>query len=61
MTAHNLPHHRDRSFIPQKILSLSNQLVVPVIARQLINCLDDFVPPQPYIEKLLPFVRNRSL
>ena len=58
VAAYNLSHYPQRSFIPQRIPGLSNQLVVAITARQLIDCLDNFVPYQPYIEELLPFVRN---
>ena len=45
--------------LPSKRLdSLSNQLIVPVTSKQLIGGLKGFVPPQPYIEKLLPVVRD---
>ena len=40
----------------RRIIELFNQLLVPVTAKQLTQALDNFVPPQPYIEKLLPFV-----
>ncbi|MEM7593510.1 MAG: hypothetical protein AAF383_18685 [Cyanobacteria bacterium P01_A01_bin.83] len=58
VAAHNLSHDPSRSFMPQRIPSISNQLVVPVTAQQLRDCLGDFVPCQPYIEELLPFVRD---
>ena len=45
-----------RSLPSQRVPSLSNQLIVPVTARQLVNSLDGFVPYQPYMEQLLPFV-----
>ena len=47
-----------RSLPQQKIPSLSNQYIVSVSTKQLHEALDNFVPHQPYIEKLLPFVRN---
>ena len=42
----------------QRIPSLSNQLLVPVSGRQILDKLNGFKPPQPYIEELLPAVRN---
>ncbi|MEM7762416.1 MAG: hypothetical protein AAF298_30505 [Cyanobacteria bacterium P01_A01_bin.40] len=51
-------HHRDgksQSFKLQRVPSISNQLLVQVTTQQLIDGLKDFVPPQPYIEELLPF------
>lgn len=42
----------------QKVLSLSNQLIVPVTTQQLDRELDNFTPHQPYIEQLFPVVRN---
>ena len=47
-----------RSLPSQKVPSLSNQLIVPVTAKQLVNSLDGFVPYQPYMEQLLPFVND---
>ena len=41
-----------------KIPSLSNQPIVPVSDRQILKELGGFEPPQPYIEELLPVVRN---
>ncbi|MEM8673693.1 MAG: hypothetical protein AAGF83_07455 [Cyanobacteria bacterium P01_G01_bin.67] len=44
-----------QSFKLQRVPSISNQLLVQVTTQQLIDGLKDFVPPQPYIEELLPF------
>ena len=42
----------------QRLPSLSNQLLVPVSDRQLLLSLEDYVPEQPYIEKLMPVVHD---
>ena len=41
-----------------RIPRLSNQPIVPVSTIQLRESLNNFVSPQPYIEKLLPCVDN---
>lgn len=42
----------------QKVTHLSNRLIAPVTAQQLLNGLESFIPSQQYIEALLPFIRN---
>ena len=43
----------------QWVRQLSNQPLVPLTAKQLIDDgLKDFIPHQPYIEKLVPFVHS---
>ncbi|MEL6440268.1 MAG: hypothetical protein AAFQ80_13550 [Cyanobacteria bacterium J06621_8] len=37
---------------------LSNQLLVLITAEEITQALENFVPPQPYIEELLPAVLN---
>ena len=44
--------------LPSQTSSLSDRLTVPVTSQQLVDGLKDFIPPQPYIEKLLPAVNN---
>lgn len=41
-----------------RVPSLSNQPIVPVSDRQLFDSLKDYVPVQPYIEKLMPVVHD---
>ena len=45
----------------QRIPELSNQIVVRVTAEQIAKDLQNFVPCQLYIKKLIPFVHNFSL
>ena len=47
-------------FLPsQRVPSLSNQLLIPVISdRQILDELDSYTPTQQYIEELLPVVHD---
>jgi hypothetical protein len=56
ISAHGLVHVPYQNYCSQQIPDLSNQPVVAVTFQQILEALEGFIPNQPYIHQLLPFI-----
>lgn len=58
ISAYHSVHEPCQNYCSQQIPNLSNQPIVTVTVQQVLEALENFVPDQPYIHQLLPFVRS---